>query len=124
MEEITNVLEEIRDAVRPLTFRTIISGQDATLTVLNVLPCSGNIYCIFIEDDELFAVENTGAMIHGLLEYGSMQRISFLMPVTQILIRDQEHALNQFVRWCRLEDLGNIPIRRESFDNPFMAIVP
>lgn len=106
------------------TFNTIILGQDAVLTVLNIMPCSDNIYCVFIANNSLFAVQNTGAMIHGMLEYDSNQKISFLIPVTQFLISSQEQALNQFVKWCRIEDLGSIPIRRESFENPFIGIAP
>lgn len=117
-------LEEIRKAVSPLAFKTVILGQDAILTVLNIMPCSDNIYCVFVDAGELFAVQNMGAMIHGTLQYGSGQEISFLIPVTQILISNQEQALNQFVKWCRVDDLGNIPIRREFFDNPFIGIAP
>lgn len=121
MDTLELILAELRKTPNISVVNTVINRQDAQFTIYHVLPCSTDIYCVFLnpETNTLYALQNTGSAFWGKLTYEGGEKY-FLLPITSYLINDREACLTTFVKWCRQSELGEIPIRLEQFVNPFI----
>lgn len=126
LEQILAALEQIP----PISvIQTSIYYNEATITLYQALPCSSDIYAVFIESNnqggfDLYALQNTGSQYWIKIAYSKdavEKSVYFTLPITNYLIEKREECLNTFLMSCRFDDLGNIPIRREKFFNPFIS---
>lgn len=116
------ILAELRKTPNVSTINTVVNGNDAVFTIYQIMPCSPDIYCIFLnpETNQLYALQNIGSQFWGKLSSGIMQDIYFVLPITSYLINNREGCLATFYKWCRESELGEIPIVKEEFVNPFL----
>lgn len=117
------------DRIPPISvIQTSIYRNEATITIYQALPCSNDIYAVFMEPNnqngfDLYALQNTGSQYWLKIAYSkdSVEKSAYLtLPITNYLIEKREECLNTFVMSCRFDDLGDIPIRKEKFLNPFI----
>lgn len=123
MDILESILAELKSP-SIATFNTVINDNDCAFTVYQVMPCSSDIYCVFQnpKTKELYALQNTGAAFWIKWSNGLEPDKYFLLPVTSYLIQDREGCMNTFYKWCRQSELGDIPIVKEEFVNPFTPI--
>lgn len=101
---------------------TVIRGNDAQFIIYQIIPCSPDIYCVFVDSEtqQLYALQNVGSQCWGKLSTGVEEDIYFLLPITSYMVRSREDCLATFYKWCRESELGTIPIIKEEFINPFI----
>jgi hypothetical protein len=117
------ILAELRKPPSVSVVNTVLNdGNDATFTIYQIMPCSPDIYCIFQnpETRSLYALQNVGSQFWAKLSNGIMDDLYFLLPITNYLIQNRENCLRTFYKSCRESELGNIPIIKEEFINPFI----
>ena len=119
---LSQILAELHKTPNISVVNTVLNGQDAVITIYQILPCASDIYCVFLdpENNSLYALQNTGSMFWAKLNNGLAPDRYFMLPITNYLIENREACLATFVKWCRQSDLGEIPIRLERFVNPFL----
>ena len=124
MDALEQILAELRKTPTISVVNTVVNGNDCQITIFQALPCSSDIYCIFInpENQAQYALQNTGAQFWCKWSNGIDADKYFLLPITSYLIKDRENCLATFYKWCRQSELGNIPIVKEEFINPFLPV--
>lgn len=122
MDTLEQILFQLQKTPTISIANTVVNGQDCTFTIYQALPCASDIYCVFVnpQTQALYALQNTGSMFWIKWSNGILPDKYFLLPVTNYLIKDREACLNTFYKWCRQSEVGNIPIVKEEFINPFL----
>jgi hypothetical protein len=117
-----DILAQLKETPTISIVRTSVNNQNATFTIYQALPCSNDIYAVFIDfaTNSLYALQNTGAQFWIKYSNDLGEAKYFLLPITNFLIQEREACLGSFVKSCRLAELGSIPIRKEQFVTPFM----
>jgi hypothetical protein len=124
MDTLELILAELRKTPTISVVNTVVNGNDCTFTIYQILPCSDDIYAVFIDRSQpqptLYALQNVGAQFWCKWSNGIDEDKYFLLPITNYLITDRENCLATYYKWCRQSELGNIPIVKEEFVNPFL----
>lgn len=115
------ILEQLKKTLNVSVVNTSVNGNDCTFTVYQTFPCSDDIYCIFVnpQTQALYALQNIGAWFWVKWSNGLQPDEYMVIPATNHLIRNRENCLGEFVGWRRKQELDEIPIVLESFNNPF-----
>lgn len=119
---LSQILVELQKTPNISVVNTVLNGQDAVITLFQQMPCSPDIYVVFVDrtDGSLYALQNIGSVFWGHIKYEIDKEEYILLPVTNYLIKNREKCIGDMVKWCRQSALGNIPIRAEEFYNPLI----